>query len=173
MWRACIEGRTGQLLRSLNRGLWVALVLSLALASCSPPAAPEPTAAPTAASPTQTPAPSATPLPPVLPSPTPLVRLEVVAWLSNDTPQVGERVILIAALSENGIYKSGSWMKATWPDQNAPGGKKLCRDTPSYGRGVCYIQVTDQYAPGQPVYITVELLRQGVWYSGQVHFTPQ
>lgn len=173
MWRACLGRRTVESVRSLSRGLWVVVVLSLVLAACSSPAMPEPTVLPTAASPTQTPAPSATPQPQVLPSPTPLVRLEVVAWLSNDTPQVGERVILIAALSVNGIYSSGSWMKATWPDQNAPGGKKVCRDTPSYGRGVCYIQVTDQYPPGQPVPIDIELMWQNVWYSGQIHFTPQ
>ena len=174
MWHACAGRRTGEWMRSLRCGLWMALMLSLALAACSGPTAPEPTALPTVTPPPpQTPAPSATSQPPVLPSPTPLVRLEVVAWLSNDTPQVGERVILIAALSLNGIYKSGSWMKATWPDKNAPGGKKLCRDTPSYGRGVCYIQVTDQYAPGRPVPIDIELMWQNVWYSGQIEFTPQ
>jgi hypothetical protein len=173
MWRACVKRRTGEWMRSLSRGLWVSLVLSLALAACSAPAAPEPTAPPTAVPPTQTPVPSATPQPLVLSSPTPRVRCEVVAWLDNDTPQVGDQLTLTASLSVNGYLSSASWMKATWPDENAPGGRKVCWDTPSYGRGFCDIRVTDQYTPGQPVYITVELFRQGVWHSGQVHFTPQ
>jgi hypothetical protein len=173
MWRCKLGGRGGEVRYRRNRWVYVALVLSLTLISCSAPVVPAPTPVPTSAPPTRTPAPSPTPQPSPLPSATPLVRLEVVAWLNNDAPKVGERLILIATLSINGIYSSGSRMKATWPDRNAPGGQRVCWDSPSYGRGVCYIQVTDQYPPGQPVPIHIEIYWLTQWYSGDISFTPQ
>jgi hypothetical protein len=98
---------------------------------------------------------------------------QVLAWLLNDRPRLGETVTLIATLTKDGMLSGGEWMKVTWPDKDAPAGIHLYRDTPSYGRGICYIRVTEQYPPGQPVPVTIGLLRQGTWYEGEVSFTPQ
>jgi len=149
----------------------VSLVLGLTLSACTPASTPTPapTSTPTTASlPTET-TPVAT-----QPAPAPLgLRIEVVSWLSNERPRQGERIILIASLAVNGELTSGEWMRASWPDHSAPGGSKLCRDTPSYARGVCYITIGEQYPVGQPVPIAIELLRQGVWHRGEISFTPQ
>ncbi len=121
--------------------------------------------------PTETVAPAAAP-----PTSTPLPAVPdvyaVQLWLSNPQPLLGERIILFASLLQNGQPMSGEQMKATWPDRNAPGGTAVCWDKPNYARGICYITVNEQYAPGEPVPITVQLSWLGQWYSGQISFTP-
>ena len=64
-------------------------------------------------------------------------------------------------------------MKATWPDRNAPGGMAVCWDKPNYARGICSITVSEQYLPGEPVPVTVQLSWLGQWYTGQIQFTPR
>ena len=98
---------------------------------------------------------------------------EVQLWLSNPQPELGERIILFASLLQNGRPMSGEQMKATWPDRDAPGGMAVCWDKPNYARGICYVTVSEQYPPGEPVLITVQLSWLGKWYSGQIYFTPR
>ena len=176
MWQVA-SGRCSWLRADLAvRGASLVLVLGWALIACTPAAAPTPSPQPS--SPTSVPAtltsqPSPAPET-TQPAPDPYgLQFEVVAWLSNERPRLGERIILIASLAVNGGLTSGEWLRATWPDSSAPGGRKLCRDTPSYARGVCYITVGEQYPAGQPVPITIDLLRQGTWHRGEISFTPQ
>lgn len=150
----------GKLLRSLalvTASCWI-------VAACSSP--PRPAAVPTETAPPTAAPPTSAPLP-ALPD-----RYEVQLWLSNPQPLVGERIILFASLLQNGRPMSGEQMKATWPDQNAPGGMAVCWDKPNYARGICYITVSEQYAPGEPVPVTVQLSWLGQWYTGQISFTP-
>ena len=97
----------------------------------------------------------------------------MITWFHNPAPQLGDTVLMFASLLQNGRPMSGDMMKVTWPDESEPGGLYVCWDKPNYARGICYIKVTEQYPPGQPVPITVTLSWLGEWYTGYAEFTPR
>lgn len=168
---------------NLRRLLFLCILL-LGLRACSPAARPEatPTLLPASpelptAIPTGTLAPpTALPPPTPVPSPTLRDRYELQLWFHNPEPELGEKVILFGSLLQNGLPIGGDlMMQAKWPDKEAPGGQAVCWDRPNYARGLCFITVTEQYPPGEPVPITVTMHVRwlNARFTDQISFTPR
>jgi len=103
-------------------------------------------------------------------------RYEVLLWLHDPTPRQGENVLMFASLLQNGDPMGGDLqMEALYPDVNAPGGTAVHWDRPNYGRGIVSFRVTEQYAVGEPVTITVHMHLNwlGATFTNQISFTPQ
>jgi hypothetical protein len=97
-------------------------------------------------------------------------QFEVIAWVDNPTPALGERVNLSGSLIKNGVYLGGMMMQATWPDQDQERGVPNCNVLVIYQRGVCIIE-TEGFTAGEYVPVTVKFVYKDQTYTGQTGFT--
>jgi hypothetical protein len=198
IWRRQNEfGRLLVVIGALNVGACLFLALSLVAFSALPwrglvgsrqalarvpTSAPSPTWPPTpAASPTPavtptptatlTPAATATPRPTATPEPSPTPeppRIEVTAWMSDDSPKRGSRVTVYGRITKDGEGISGVQMRTSWGLRTGTAG---CRDrTDDDGTASCSLRIV-LARKEQEVPVEVRFTYEGEEYTAMTSFT--